>query len=219
MDTLAERTGGEAFYNDNDLGRAFRRAAEDSRVAYRLGYQPSHDEWNGKFREIRIAVTRPGVRLLHRRGYFAQPDEPTDDWYRSGVLGAAMWSPVDATRVGLTVRPFPAAPDTLDLEIRIDAGDVSLQPVGDGWQGRLDVWLVQLGPGDALLDTVSHVAGLSLDRPTFEQVRQSGELRLTERLKRDRKAVLVRVLVRDVASGALGSVSVPLDQAGPRPPS
>ena len=218
MDALAERTGGEAFYNDNDLGRAFRRAAEDSRVAYRLGYQPSHDEWNGKFREIRIAVTRPGVRLRHRRGYFAQPDEPGDDWYRSGVLGAAMWSPVDASGIGLTVRPFPAAPDTLDLDIRIDARDVSLQPVGNGWQGRLDVWLVQLGPGDALLDTVSHVAGLSLDRPTFEQVRQSGEVRLTERLKRDRKAVLVRLLVRDVASGALGSVSVPLDPAGPRPP-
>ena len=218
MDTLAERTGGKAFYNDNDLGQAFRRAAEDSRVAYRLGYQPSHDEWNGRFREIRIAVKRPGVRLRHRRGYFAQPDEPGDDWYRSGVLGAAMWSPVDATRVGLTVRPFPAAPDTLDLEIRIDARDVSLQPAGDGWQGRLDVWLVQLGPSDALLDTVSHVAGLSLDRPTFEQVRQSGELPLVERLKRDRKAVLVRVLVRDVGSGALGSVSIPLDQVGPRPP-
>jgi VWFA-related protein len=218
MDTLAERTGGKAFYHDNDLGRAFRRAAEDSRVAYRLGYQPSHDEWNGRFREIRIAVKRPGVRLRHRRGYFAQPDEPGDDWYRSGVLGAAMWSPVDATRVGLTVRPFPAAPDALDLEIRIDARDVSLQPVGDGWQGRLDVWLVQLGPGDALLDTVSHVAGLSLDRPTFEKVRQSGELPLVERLKRDRKAVLVRVLVRDVGSGALGSVSIPLDQVEPRPP-
>jgi len=219
MDALAERTGGEAFYNDNDLGRAFRGAAEDSRVAYRLGYQPSHDEWNGKFREIKIAVRRPGVRLRHRRGYFAQPDEPDDDWYRKGVLGAAMWSPVDATRVGLTVRPFPAAPDTLDLEIRVDARDVSLQPVGDGWQGRLDVWLAQLGPGDELLVTVSHVAGLNLDRPTFEQVRQSGELPLVERLRRDRKAVLLRILVRDVVSGALGSVSIPLDQAGPRPPS
>ncbi len=218
MDTLAERTGGKAFYNDNDLGRAFRRAAEDSRVAYRLGYQPSHDEWNGKFREIRIAVKRPGVRLRHRRGYFAQPDEPSDDWYRSGVLGAAMWSPADATGLGLTVRPLPAAPDALDLEIRIDARDLSLLPVGDGWQGRLDVWLVQLGPGGALLDTVSHVAGLSLDRLTFDRVRQSGELPLAERLKRDRKAVLLRVLVRDVGSGALGSVSIPLDQAGPRPP-
>jgi VWFA-related protein len=218
MDTLAERTGGQAFYNDNDLGRAFRRAAEDSRVAYRLGYQPSHDEWNGKFREIRIAVKRPGVRLRHRRGYFAQPDEPGDDWYRSGVLGAAMWSPADATGLGLTVRLFPAAPDTLDLEIRVDAHDVSLQPVGDGWRGRLDVWLVQLGPSDALLDTVSHVAGLSLDRPAFDRVRQSGELPLVERLRRDPKAVLLRVLVRDVGGGALGSVSIPLEQAGPRPP-
>jgi len=27
------------------------------------------------------------------------------------------------------------------------------------------------------------------------------------------------VLVRDVASGALGSVSIPLDRLGPRPPS
>ena len=88
MDALAERTGGEAFYNDNDLGRAFREAAEDSRVAYRLGYQPSHDEWNGKFREIKITVTRPGVRLRHRRGYFAQPDEPDDDWYRKRRAGS-----------------------------------------------------------------------------------------------------------------------------------
>ncbi len=219
MDTLAERTGGKAFYNDNDLGRAFRGAVEDSRVAYRLGYQPSHDEWNGRFREIKIAAKRPEVRLRHRRGYFAQPDEPGDDWYRSGVLGAAMWSPVDATRVGLTVRPFPAAPDTLDLDVRIDARDVSLQPVGDGWRGRLDVWLVQLGPGDALLDTVSHVADVSLDRPAFDRVRQSGELPLAERLKRDPKAVLLRVLVRDVGGGALGSVSIPLDQARSRPPS
>jgi len=118
MDTLAERTGAKAFYNDNDLGRAFRSAVEDSRTAYRLGYQPSHDEWNGKFREIRIAVRRPGVRLRHRRGYFAQPDEPAEDWYRSGVLGAAMWSPTDATALGITVRPFPAAPDATSRAAR-----------------------------------------------------------------------------------------------------
>ena len=127
-----------------------------------------------------------------------------------------MWSPVDATRLGLTVRPFPAAADTLDLDIRIDVRDVSLQPVGDAWQGRLDVWLVQLGPGDALVDTVSHVAGLSLDRHDFDRVMQSGELPLVERLKRDPKAVLLRVLVRDVGSGALGSVSIPLDGFAPK---
>jgi VWFA-related protein len=216
MDTLAERTGGRAFYNDNDLGRAFRAAVEDSRAAYRLGYEPSHDEWNGKFREIRIAVARPGVRLRHRTGYFAQPDEPAEDWYRSGVLGAAMWNPTSATGLGMTVHPFPAAPDTLDLDIKVDVRDVSLRQAGDRWRGQLDVWLVQLGKDDAHLGTVSRVAGLDLDHTTYERLVKSGELPLFERLKRDPRAVLVRVLARDVASGALGSVSIPLAQVAPR---
>jgi VWFA-related protein len=219
MDTLAERTGGKAFSNDNDLGHAFRSAVEDARAAYRLGYQPSHDEWNGKFREIQVTVKRPGVRLRHRTGYFAQPDEPAEDWYRSGVLGAAMWNPTSATGIGMTVHPFPAAPDTLDVEVKIDARDVSLQQVGERWRGQLDVWLVQLGKEDAKLDTLSRVAGLDLDRPTYEKLVQSGELPLFERLKRNPKAVVLRVLARDVTSGALGSVSIPLDQVGPRPPS
>jgi hypothetical protein len=217
MDTLAERTGGTAFYRDNDLGPAFRRAAADASAAYRLGYEPSHDDWNGKFREIRIDVKRPGVRLRYRRGYFAQPDAPADDWYRSGVLGAAMWSPTDATGLGLTVRLRPSAADTIGLEVRLDARDVAFQPTGDAFRGRFDAWLVQLGPGDALLDTVSREADLNLDRITYEQVRASGEVPFAESLKRDPKAVLLRVLVRDVASGALGSVSVPLDRVGGGP--
>jgi VWFA-related protein len=216
METLAERTGGKAFYNDNDLGRAFRSADQDSRAAYRLGYEPSHDDWNGGWREIRIEARRPGVRLRHRRGYFAQPDEPAEDWYRSGVLGAAMWSPTDATGLGLAVRPFPAAPATLDLTILVDVRDVAIRQAGERWRGQLDVWLVQLGPSDEHLGTVSHVAGIDLDRPAFEQVTRAGELPIRERLERDPKAVLVRVLVRDVASGALGSVSIPLDRPAAR---
>ena len=210
METLARRTGGEAFYNDNDLGRAFRRAAGDASAAYRIGYEPSHDDWTGKFREIRMEASRPGLRLRHRRGYFAQPEAPADDWYRSGVLGAALWSPTDATRLGLTVRLRPSAGDTIGLDVRLDARDVAFPPKGDAFRGRLDAWLVQLGPGDALLDTVSRVADLNLDRITYEQVRASGELPLVDRLKRDPKAVLLRVLVRDVSSGALGSVGIPL---------
>jgi VWFA-related protein len=214
METLAGRTGGEAFFNDNDLGRAFRRAAADAAAAYRLGYEPSHDDWSGRFREIRIEAKRPGLKLRHRRGYFAQPEAPADEWYRSGVLGAAMWSPTDATRLGLTVRLRPSAGDTIGLEVRLDARDLVFQPTGDGFRGRFDAWLVQLGPGDALLDTVSRVADLNLDRISYEQVRASGELPFAETVKRDPKAILLRVLVRDVTSGALGSVSVPL---GPVP--
>jgi VWFA-related protein len=212
MDTLAQRTGGRAFLNSNDLGRAFRRAVDDSRSAHTLVYEPSHEEWTGEFRRIEVKTTRPGVRLRHRRGYFAQPGEPTDDWYRGGVLGAAMWSPLDATRLGLTVRATPSSDDRLTLALRLHAPDVSLRPAGDRWRGQLDVWLVELGPGNELLDTVSHVADLSLSPADHRRVMRTNEIVVMERLTLETDAALLRILVRDIFSGALGSVTIPLDQ-------
>ena len=78
--------------------------------------------------------------------------------------------------------------------------------------GQLDVWFVQLGPADALLDTVSRTAGLSLTPADHQRVVRAREIVLMERLKPKKGAVLLRILVRDVATGALGSVSVPLDR-------
>jgi VWFA-related protein len=212
MEALAERTGGRAFVNSNDLGRAFRRAVDDSRAAYILGYEPTHDAWNGEFRRIEVKTTRPGVRLRHRRGYFAQPAVPGDDWYRRGVLEAATWSPMDATRVGVTVRATPSKDDRLTLTLRLHAPDVSLRQEGDRWRGQLDVWFVQLGPADALLDTDSRTAELSLTSADHQRVVRANEIVLMERLKPEEDTVLLRILVRDVATGALGSVSIPLDQ-------
>mgnify|MGYP001816460787 FL=1 len=212
MEALAERTGGRAFVNSNDLGRAFRRAVDDSRAAYTLGYEPSHDEWNGEFRRIEVRTTRPDVRLRHRRGYFAQPAVPTDDGYRRGVLEAATWSPMDATRVGFTVRATPSKDDRLTLTLRLHAPDVSLRPAGGRWRGQLDVWFVQLGPEDALLDTDSRTADLSLTPADHQRVMRANEIVLMERVTPKGDAVLLRILVRDIASGALGSVSIPLDR-------
>jgi VWFA-related protein len=212
MDVLAKRTGGRAFYNTNDLGGALREAERDARSGYRLGYAPSHDEWKGEFRRIEVRSRRPGLRLRYRSGYFAQPAEPTEAWYRSAALDAAMWSPVDATEVGLTVRVTPSVPDTLNLEIRVRAKDVSLAPVENGREAKLDVWFVQLGPGDAHLDTVSSIADVRLGPAEEERVARTGDLVVGARLRRKGQTVLLRVLVRDVATGALGGVSIPLER-------
>ncbi len=212
MEILARRTGGAAFFNTNDLAQALQEAIADSRVTYVLGYNPSHGTWDGRFREIRIRVRRPGVRLRYRQGYFAQPEEPGADWYRSGVLGAAMWSPVDATGLGLTVCVAPRSKKAWDLELNLDPRNVSLLPSQGLWTGKLDVWLVQLGRADKLLDAVSHIADLRLNDPVFASVMRANELVLMERLELKGRTELVRVLVRDVRSGTLGSVSIPVDR-------
>ena len=71
MNDLADRTGGRAFYNRNDLDGAVRDSITDGSTYYTLGYYPENKDWNGGFRNIQVKLRRGGVKLRYRIGYFA----------------------------------------------------------------------------------------------------------------------------------------------------
>jgi VWFA-related protein len=74
MDTLAEGTGGKAFYNTNDLSSSLRSAIDDSRVTYELGYYPSDVKWDGSFHTVTVELKKPDLVVRARKGYFALPE-------------------------------------------------------------------------------------------------------------------------------------------------
>jgi VWFA-related protein len=71
MQEIAERTGGKAFYNRNEIGNAIIESIDDGNTYYTLAYSPSNHEWNGKFRRISVKSKRSGIKLRYRLGYFA----------------------------------------------------------------------------------------------------------------------------------------------------
>ena len=213
MQALADRTGGRAYFNNNDLSAALSRALDDSRMTYVLGYYPLHADWKGRFHRIDLRVNRPGTELHYRRGYFAQPAEPSDSWYREQVLNAALWNPVDATGLRLTVAIRPTSQGGVDLAIQIDPRDITFQLKGERRNCALDVWLVQLDRQEKLLKTKANTNNLSLDQPTFDRVSQVKGLALAEQVAPEPGAALLRVLVRDAASGTIGTLTVPLRSA------
>jgi len=71
VNDLAERTGGLAFYNLNDIGDAILRSMRDGGIYYTLTYYPTDKNWDGKFRHIMVKVNRGGIKLRFRTGYFA----------------------------------------------------------------------------------------------------------------------------------------------------
>lgn len=216
MQMLAERTGGRAFYNNNDLLTALHRAIDDSRLVYVLGYYPSHKDWKGRFHKIVVQVRRPDVTLNYRHGYFAQSDEPAESWYREQVLDAALWSPIDAAALGLTVAVRPAAAGGLDLALQLGPRDIALQHKQDKWECHLDIWLVQLDQKEHQLKTDAHTNNLALDQATYDRVMQADGLMVLDHVKPAPEALLLRVLVRDVTSGAVGSLTVPLRRFTPK---
>jgi VWFA-related protein len=104
MRELASRTGGRAYVNTNDLNKAIRDAIQDTRVTYTLGFYPSGEKFGGKFHELKVKVDRPGANLRYRKGYFDFAEQPQDAKVRKAELSDAVWSPMEASGLGLIVQ-------------------------------------------------------------------------------------------------------------------
>ena len=66
---LAQETGGLAFINSQQYGKGLAEIARDMNEQYLIcgNLQPS--ETKGKYHEIKVKVSRPGVKVRHRQGY------------------------------------------------------------------------------------------------------------------------------------------------------
>jgi VWFA-related protein len=71
LDTIAEATGGKAYYNTNGLKEVIVGIVDNGSNYYTLAYATTNKTWNGQFRHIKVALGRPGVRMQYRQGYYA----------------------------------------------------------------------------------------------------------------------------------------------------
>jgi VWFA-related protein len=210
MKSIAERTGGTAFLDDNDTGRAIRMAVEDSRVNYVLSYHPSHGRWDGHFQRIKVSVNRPGISVRHRGGYLALPDEAVGTNDRQASLMQTARSPLDATGVRLVVatRPDTPAPGRLALRILIEASDLALTEKGGHWVGKIDLAYVQQPAPDGKGATlVKDEVNINLSPQDYAKVIEEG-LIIPKEASMASSAYRLKVIVRDAHSGAAGSVEI-----------
>jgi VWFA-related protein len=72
--TLSKDTGGKAFLDSNDFGKAFTTVQNDTATYYELGYRSGNHAKDGAYRRISVRVKRPGVKLDFRPGYYTGRD-------------------------------------------------------------------------------------------------------------------------------------------------
>jgi VWFA-related protein len=213
LEYLSAATGGRAFSGMNDAGQAIRRAVADSRMTYVLGYYPSHGVWDGRYRSIRVTVNRPDVRVLSRRGYLATLSPLAGPADSTETLLAAMRSPFESTGIDLSARvehvAGAAAAGQLSVVLQFDARALSLEKKDTGWEGAVDVAIAQRTAEGRTFKTFSAKADLRFTPDQHDAVLRDG-VTFTRVIALRPDSMQLSAIVRDIPSGAIGSVIIPI---------
>jgi len=153
LQLLAEKTGGQAILNTNDVGKGLDKIASDFRTYYSIGYTPSHSG-TGRYYKIDVKVKdRKGLRVRHRVGYRDKPVMARmSDSARSTLLYGLEHNPLNVVlRVG---NPERAEEDLYDLPILvgIPLDSIVLIPAADAYEARVKLYFGAMDEKEKMSD-------------------------------------------------------------------
>ena len=219
---LAEQTGGIPYQNGNDLNWGLDRVLEDQEGYYLIGFKPTsntfeHGERN--YHHVTLKVSRPGLHVRSRAGFFGETDEQTLPKYRSPLdeMRAAMLSPFRSSDVHLRVTALyaetPKGGTVVRNLLHIDAQDLTFKTVLDATthtsesSAQIEIIAIATAFGDITAASVAqsytvHASDYKMDESMEEGVLYSLDVPIKKR-----GPYQIQVAVRDEATGKMGSAS------------
>jgi VWFA-related protein len=181
MTDMAERTGGKAFYNRNDLDSSVGKSIEDGSTYYTLAYYPDNKNWNGKFRKIQVTTSRAGVKLRYRLGYYAVDPlvfAEQNKKQQATLFGEALNpdSPM-ATELRFDAGVIPPSEQTHNrvlVNFALDPHAISFDSQADGLHhAQVDCVVQAYSVKGKLIKTEASTVNASLKPETYDKVMRS----------------------------------------------
>ena len=214
IDTLkefADMTGGQAFYNSNDVEGGFHRAAQDSAEYYILTYYLNTKNNKAGWRQLKVNSSKSGARVRARAGFFVTNATTRLETSRRLDIESAIASPFESTGLPMTVRWTGTAAEAdkrkVDFNIHLAGGGVFIdEPHNNRFDLEFDVVAFKNGEPAQTFGKVmdGSIMAASLDSVKATGVGYHNSLELVP------GTYTVRFVVRDNLTGRLGSVSAPL---------
>ncbi len=223
LQMLAEETGGFAAVDRNDFADAFARIVLENSTYYVLGYYPSNERRDGRFRRLDVRVKRPGLQVRARRGYVAprgRAPEPqpaaaaADGEALSPASASALNSPIPISGVPLTLfagaykGTAPNASIVLALEMRVDR--FAFAEMNGTFNDRVEVGFTSIDADGTVRNGNRHLLTLELKPETYAIATQRG-LRVVSEIALPPGLYQLRGVVTDEGSNRSGTVLYDLE--------
>ena len=200
---VADATGGRTFRRSGNIIGELNAIVADGHATYLLGFSPSQPADNQYHLLTVKLIGHRDASLRFRSGYQYDKEAAT----LKERFAQTVWQPVDASEIGVTAKLVSDAEGNA-LRVTVAGSDLALKQQNSVWAGKLDIFLVQRDP-EALRARVSGLTvGLHLKPVTYRRAMTQG-LTFDQRIESKQLEGSLRVVVVDVTSGRIGSVTVP----------
>ncbi|PYS74959.1 MAG: hypothetical protein DMF69_00175, partial [Acidobacteria bacterium] len=213
LDYLANRTGGLAFKNSNDLSLSVGRIVADQEGYYLIGYRPddsTFDQSNGriKFHDLSLKIKRPGkYKVRMRNGFYGVSNEQIATVAESTQtqMVSALVSPFGASAIqlkltSLYVNDLNVGNAMLSF-LHVNAKDIDFTEEPDGMhKAELELMALTFGDNGQVIDQFSYIQTIRIKKENFERGMKNGLTYNTTIPIKEPGAYQFRIALRDKSS-------------------
>ncbi|HKT13282.1 MAG TPA: VWA domain-containing protein [Terriglobia bacterium] len=208
---IANGTGGQFFYGDNNLLGGMRKILLPPEVSYVLTFSPSDLKADGALHALKVTLAHGhGLTVQARKGYFAPQGQARPEELASNDIREAIYSPYPIQGLPLAVQTETRKDEAQNEEIAIQAQlDIRTLPFEKKGDHSVDdvVFAVGLFDHDRKYITGRQFTyALALKDANRAEMEKSG-LSLKTNLSAKVGAYTLRVVVRDSQGGRMAALS------------
>ena len=209
---LARATGGTFFHNNNDLAAGLRSIVRSQSYYYVLTYGLTEPKLDGRYHKIKVRVSRPGVEIRHRKGYFAPKErlslEAMERRDLENDIEAVLYGPGDlrGIPVGLSYSYFRLDDATYQLSLlaKIDIGGLSFLRENGRRENLFHLVIAVLDDNGQYVKGSRKKVNLKLTEAGYAALLNYG-LRTQVNLQLPRGRYRIKAVARDSVNTRLGS--------------
>jgi VWFA-related protein len=205
---ISTQTGGRSSIYQY-VNKTLASVNQTSKVEYLLGYYPTNENWNGKYRHITVRVSRPGLKVSFRHGYYAQDKIQVFD--RAEYLAYSRITAAAAYVPDLKDLPFKISTSAtngtqpqINVDLQIDATQVGMRSVNSLHAGELRITIFYADDKGRYLGDAWKTATLNLSEETYQRYLQFG-LPISIPIPHTAPKQILKVVIYDTVNDKVGT--------------
>ncbi len=210
LEKLASETGGQFYPGSNNLYKGLRDVYHQGSSYYVLTYPMPPREDDASYHKIRLEVTRPGLKLYYRKGYYSPKEESIFENRKKEDLIAALNGPGDMDEIPMRLSYNYSIEDTYtytaSFMTNVDIRGLQFLREDDRYKNNISLYLVVFDEKDRYISGLEKSIDFRLRENNYDVLQKQG-LKSRVEFKLPVGRYKIKAVVREGNQGKMGSIN------------